>query len=296
MLSTIKFVVAAAACSLLCACAAPPVMQESASGANAGEFGNALAQDYRALSEAERLQGDRRDAGAYALRGAAAAMGQPPPPDEVQARAFLKEAYVPELSEARQRLVTALDGTARDQAPAEAARAQASYDCWLEQAAEDLQPEHIDACKSAFLAAMDAVDAKLAATPEPEVAAAPPPPAPPPTPAAPDNYLVFFDFDKAELTADAMRILENVEAAAGGDEAAVRRILAVGHADTSGSDAYNLRLSERRAEAVRAELAARNVKAESIVTDARGEKEPLVPTGDGVREPQNRRVEITLER
>jgi outer membrane protein OmpA-like peptidoglycan-associated protein len=72
------------------------------------------------------------------------------------------------------------------------------------------------------------------------------------------------------------------------------RIEVSGHADRSGSDAYNQALSMRRAEAVAAELTRRGVPRTEMVIQAFGESRPLVPTADGVREPQNRRVEIIL--
>ena len=67
-----------------------------------------------------------------------------------------------------------------------------------------------------------------------------------------------------------------------------------GHADRSGSPAYNQRLSQRRADNVAAELVRQGVSRNEIVVSAYGETRPLVPTADGVREPQNRRVEIVL--
>ena len=67
-----------------------------------------------------------------------------------------------------------------------------------------------------------------------------------------------------------------------------------GHADRSGPVAYNQRLSERRADAVKARLIREGIPAGQIVTIGRGETQPMVPTADGVREPQNRRVEIVL--
>ena len=70
------------------------------------------------------------------------------------------------------------------------------------------------------------------------------------------------------------------------------RINLTGHADRAGSDAYNVRLSQRRAEAVKAELVRLGFNANDISVVAKGEADPLVPTADGVREPKNRRVEI----
>jgi len=139
------------------------------------------------------------------------------------------------------------------------------------------------------------------AKPEPVRAAAPAPApapvvAPAPQPAPPPvarQYLVFFDFDKADLTQQAMGILQTASTNAKGLTQV--KIRATGHADRSGSDAYNMRLSQRRADAVKAELVRLGMKPTEIAVVARGEANPLVPTADGVREPQNRRVEIVFE-
>ncbi len=122
----------------------------------------------------------------------------------------------------------------------------------------------------------------------------PAPPAPPPVaaPAPARTYLIFFDWDRADLTARAREIIG--EAAENSRRVQVTRIEVQGHADRSGSDAYNMRLSQRRANAVSAELVARGVPRGIITIQAFGESRPLVPTADGVREPQNRRVEIIL--
>lgn len=124
--------------------------------------------------------------------------------------------------------------------------------------------------------------------------------APPPPPAAPvaapppvaRTYLVFFDWDRADLTTRAREII--AEAANASRTVQTTRIEVQGHADRSGSDAYNMRLSRRRADNVAAELVRRGVNRNIITIQAFGESRPLVPTADGVREPQNRRVEIIL--
>ncbi|MBV9656216.1 MAG: OmpA family protein [Acetobacteraceae bacterium] len=122
----------------------------------------------------------------------------------------------------------------------------------------------------------------------------PPPPAPivAPAPAAARSYLVFFDWDKATLTDRARQII--AEAARNSTSVQYTRIEVNGYTDTSGSAAYNQRLSVRRAEAVAAELVRNGVPREAITTQGFGETHLLVPTGPNVREPQNRRVEIIL--
>jgi outer membrane protein OmpA-like peptidoglycan-associated protein len=106
----------------------------------------------------------------------------------------------------------------------------------------------------------------------------------------PGPFLVFFDWDKSNITAEAAAILDRAAeqyAATGQTSVAL-----AGHADKSGKDTYNVQLSQRRADAVKAYLGTKGVPAASIATEALGEARPLVDTADGVREPQNRRVEI----
>lgn len=94
------------------------------------------------------------------------------------------------------------------------------------------------------------------------------------------------------LNARARQIV--AEAAQNATHVQVTRIEVAGHTDSTGTPAYNLALSRRRAEAVAAELVNRGVARQAIAIQAFGETKPLVATADGVREPQNRRVEIVL--
>jgi outer membrane protein OmpA-like peptidoglycan-associated protein len=128
------------------------------------------------------------------------------------------------------------------------------------------------------------------------VAPPPPPPAPvvaPPAPAPTRTYLVFFDWDRADLSDRARQIIS--DAARNSTRVQYTRIEVNGYTDTSGTPQYNLRLSVRRAESVRAELIRDGVPANAIDIHGYGETHLLVPTGPGVREPQNRRVEIIIQ-
>lgn len=133
--------------------------------------------------------------------------------------------------------------------------------------------------------------------PPPKRIAAPAPPPPEPAAApAPEisrNFLVFFDLNKADLTSLAQKIIGS--AAAEAKRAGNVRLRVTGHADRSGTPQYNQRLSMRRANAVRQRLQRLGIAANDIAVIAKGESEPLVATADGVREPQNRRLEILLE-
>jgi outer membrane protein OmpA-like peptidoglycan-associated protein len=103
---------------------------------------------------------------------------------------------------------------------------------------------------------------------------------------------VFFDWDMDEITPQAAAILDN--AAAAYASTGMARVVLAGHADRSGAADYNVGLSQRRANNVATYLEGRGVPRGSISTEAFGESRPLVETADGVREPQNRRVEITM--
>jgi outer membrane protein OmpA-like peptidoglycan-associated protein len=121
-------------------------------------------------------------------------------------------------------------------------------------------------------------------------AAAPPPP--PPVIYDP-NFMVFFDWDRSTLSQQALATIS--EAANAFRAKGNARITAVGHADRSGPEDYNMALSLRRANAVKDALVRDGVPPTAIAVIGKGETQPLVPTADGVREPQNRRVEIVLQ-
>ena len=127
---------------------------------------------------------------------------------------------------------------------------------------------------------------------EPEAYVAPPPPPPMEPAAPPKEFIVFFGHNKTNLVPEALKVIR--EAAAAAKQFGSANISVVGHADRSGSTQYNNSLSLRRAGVVKGALAAEGIPSAAISVAARGESEPLVPTADGVREPQNRRVNITM--
>ncbi len=127
---------------------------------------------------------------------------------------------------------------------------------------------------------------------------APPPPPPAPVPVAAPvtapsrSYLVFFDWDRADLTARARQIV--ADAAQNSTRVQYTRIEVNGYTDLSGTAAYNQGLSVRRAQSVASELVRDGVPQAAINIQGFGETHPLVATAKGVREPQNRRVEIII--
>jgi outer membrane protein OmpA-like peptidoglycan-associated protein len=137
--------------------------------------------------------------------------------------------------------------------------------------------------------------AVAAPTPPPPAPAPAPAPAPKPVQAAPipKNFMIFFDFDKSELTPEAKSILTQAADAAKKQNSS--GIDLTGYTDTVGSAPYNQKLSERRAEAAKKFLVSIGVPANQIQTAGKGKTDLLVPTKDGVREAQNRRVQIVLQ-
>jgi hypothetical protein len=121
---------------------------------------------------------------------------------------------------------------------------------------------------------------------------APPPPPPPPPMAQAPTFMVFFDWDSSRLSPASLNVITQAVTAFRSTGSA--RVTATGHTDTSGPDSYNMALSLRRANAVKNEMVRQGVPADAIAVVGKGESQLLVPTGDNVREPQNRRVEIVV--
>jgi outer membrane protein OmpA-like peptidoglycan-associated protein len=123
--------------------------------------------------------------------------------------------------------------------------------------------------------------------PPPPVAAAEPPP-PPPS----DNFIIFFGFNKCNITAEADSVLSEAVSVAKSEGSA--SVTIVGHTDTSGSARYNQKLSECRAGATKSNMVGKGIPAGAISASGRGETELMVQTGDGVKEPQNRRATVDI--
>lgn len=267
----------------------------SASGSTA--FNDALANEYLALAafEADEMF-DHVDADHFAKKGLMAAAGDTVLPENpFDDHWDLPEGAVAEASGVRSRLIDLLDAGRRDDMPETAARAQSRFDCWIEQWEENFQDTHIATCRQDLFLALEQMEEEQVteAAPPPPPVPEPTAPAPPPPP-GPNSYLCFFDFDSAEVDLECQEVVSLVRE----DLTTYPNpsISVVGHTDTSGSNAYNLALSTRRADNVLNEMIGQGISRD-LVTEvgARGEEVLRVPTPDGTRERENRRVEITLE-
>jgi OOP family OmpA-OmpF porin len=280
-MKTLKFVAIVGALSFVAACTTDLDRSRTVEPTGGTPFTQALTKEYKDLAafEADQMY-DWTDAGFYARKALAASSGQNVGPQDPAERDLPKD-VLPEIQSTRQRLLTALDGGARESKPEIAARAQARFDCWLEQQEENFQNDDISACRDELLAALAELEAKPAAV------------APAPAPAAPQVYLVLFDFDKSNINAAGQAVINRVVADFSANKA--KSISITGYTDRAGTDAYNLKLSERRADSARSALVAAGVPADAITTAWKGEAENAVPTADGVKEQANRRDEIIVQ-
>ncbi len=112
------------------------------------------------------------------------------------------------------------------------------------------------------------------------------------TPCADTNFVVYFEWDRSHLTEQARGII--AEAVDRARACGIGNVNVVGHTDTSGAEGYNVGLSNRRSRTVVNELRSLGVPGGQIASSGRGETDPAIPTADGVREPLNRRAEVTI--
>lgn len=260
-------------------------------------FTRYLSQEYRGYAWHEHYVAyDYADGLHFARKGIAAAHGEIVMPETLNDW-DLAENHLIEMSQARALLVDVLESGGRDLAPQKSAMAQARFDCWVEQQEENWQATEVAGCKNEFFALLRELQALVQPAP-----VEPPTPAPVPqvdttpahVPLEQAMFIVFFDWDKSVLSSGANDVLDAVVAEVMSRDD-VATIVVTGHTDSSGPQKYNDKLSKKRAQAVMDGLVARGLTADNVRVTARGENDLLVQTADGVREPANRRAEITLE-
>lgn len=247
------------------------------------DFQKALARQYLAFADVEAKAYDWVDSAYFADKGLAAAYGHDVAPEEVSGWS-IPDSLRPAMEEARAALTEALNHAGEK--PEAAARAQLNFDCWLEQQEENWQDDDIAHCRDGFADAMAALsgappeaDATMTENGEALVDTV--------------SYIVFFEGGSSVMTFSGKRVVDEVVESL--ENETDYEIILNGHSDTAGSERYNLKLSERRADAVRQRLTQGGVHEDAIKIFAYGESDPPVKTADGVSEPANRRVEIFLQ-
>jgi OmpA-OmpF porin, OOP family len=254
-------------------------------------FTKVLAEEYRGYTNTLQGTSDYADAVHFARKGLAAASGVIVMPEMLDDW-DLSEPNLVEMTKARADLVDALENGGRELASDKAGVAQARFDCWCEQQEENWANDV--PCKSQFYAALKALQDVLNVKPEEFPAPVAEAPKGEPVPVQQAMFIVFFDWDKYNISAGANDVLDAVAQEIKSRQD-VRGITLIGHTDSSGTEKYNQRLSLKRANAVKEGLISRGVAADLLHVEGRGENDLLVKTADGVREPANRRTQITLE-
>ncbi|MBL6946844.1 MAG: OmpA family protein [Rhodospirillales bacterium] len=260
-------------------------------------FASALAREYKAFALFERDEmRDWPDAAHFGEKAMAAAGGDAVAPESLREWA-LPEDRLGEMTAARARLVAALANGAGEYWPETAAQAQGRFDCWVEQQEENWQTEHIARCRDGYYAAIGEIDRAFAVSQSPTDNKTIPAVAdagltPDRGIDQPKSFMVLFDFDSADIKADASEALAAIAETAKLGKTV--RIIVSGHADLAGPEPFNDRLSWRRAQAVSRALVGKGVSADHISVTAHGERRPRVTTPDGVRDARNRRVEVTV--
>ncbi len=235
-------------------------------------FNRQLYYGYIKLAEGERVEYDWADSRLFADKALAAAENQDVSPEALYDRSLPAD-NLDEFKVARSDLISLLERGARSKAPADAARAQVSFDCWIQEQEENHQPEDIAACRDGFYGAIGRV----------QIAIGP----------RRNDYVVYFSTGSAKLAEQQLKTVMDVAAVAKGGPF---KVLVSGHTDNTGLDAKNVTLSEARAEAIKKLLLSVGLKADQIEAAHYSATRPAVETGPNTPEPKNRRVEIKLVR
>lgn len=270
-----KFLKTATALSvlpLLAACASNWDVDGAKMAANDGSaFQKELQSEYARLAGMERDEGDWADARLFVGKALASTKGEIDP--QMMSERRIPEDKVAEMAAAREKLMAAYAAGGKTATPQAAARAQAGFDCWMQEQEENFQPDDIAACKKYFEAGLADMGMKK------------------PMVMAMEDIVVYFDFNSAMLNDDAKSMVVKAAMMGRGSDA----LMVEGHTDTKGNAAYNESLALKRAEAVSEFLKAHGISAGSIRVAASGEKMNAVTTGDDVEEARNRRVTIKFK-
>jgi len=265
-------------------------------GSFAAELGNAYKKF--ALAEIDQMA-DWIDGAHFGKKAQLAFADKTPKPEPVE-NWWLTKDQKQILGDARKRLILSLDRHSKQQIPRVAAQAQVNFDCWIEQQEENWQTKDIEKCRLGFYAAVERLEEVAALAGSRYMPISNQARFIPARQTLIDSrsehetrsYTLYFTLDKSELDVSGKRQIDRVVQDYRGGSPVT--ILLAGHTDRSGKQPYNLNLSRLRSEAVRRHLIERGIPVQMIEAHAFGESRPRKPTGDGKKEPLNRRVEITV--
>lgn len=270
-----SFFAAAGVALLLSACVGDSFKQASKAGPpQKNVFAAALYNGYMELAAAEKEEADFNDSEVFAARALAIAGGKDVGPEAISFRK-LPENKVMELTAARDEMLMLFEKGARLETPVAAADTQVSFDCWMQEQEENVQPRDIAECKEAFYGGIGRIKHFYASRV-----------------ITPITFTVYFDSGRSNIDDTD---LANLGLAAGMLEKYPNAKAAVsGHTDSVGNAKANLKLSQERTQNVLKTLQSLGVAAGRISAESDGEDKPAVKTADNVAEQGNRRVEVHL--
>lgn len=257
-------------------------------------FDHHLYEGYRYLWRLEDFEHDYLSAENYINRANLIKAGQLVEPEPVHFRELSPDVEK-ELTASRARLMEAFHRGAPKLFPRRSAMAQISYECWMQEAEENVQPHDVEACRSQYQELIADIEASLnvvegVVDEEQRI----------------DNqlgsgealiyngpYFVYFEFDKTILTPASKKKMEQLIKLS--KEMGPDRIILRGHADRSGSDRYNVGLSKRRVNKIATIMLQAGLPKSKFKASYFGERKPKVPTPDGQRNWANRRVSVDFQ-
>lgn len=245
----------------------------------------ALSSRYRDYAEARLAQYDWWSSKYFADKGLMVAEGFEPAPEDPNDW-NISRGERPELEKARASLIEIVNDDVKKQRPELAADAVMAYDCWVESMDDGWQNPNTERCRDTLFATLT----KLSAPAPGEEAATLDEQG---NPLISSSMVLYFPFDSSYLEGQFLAQMQSLIDSLKANPKA--QLIINGHADRAGDDNYNLTLSARRAEYVKALLVSAGLDPARIEYFAFGESDPAVETDDEVREPSNRRVEIFLE-
>jgi outer membrane protein OmpA-like peptidoglycan-associated protein len=247
-----------------------------------GAYEKGLHMGYVKLARAEHKEYDYFDAVTFEDRAVMAAKGKPTAPEMVSARSIPKK-HQKSLAQGYKRLNAALAKGGAKKAGKHAAAAQTSFECWMQEAEENLQKKHIAACRNQFYGAMALLEGAVYVSPVKVTKKKKKKARKPQT----IQYVLYFDFNSAKLNKSGMNAVEFIK----GNTKKGAKISLAAYADRAGSSEYNNILATKRAKAVYSALQKAGIK-DDIGISVFGEEKNSVKTKDGVRQKLNRRVEV----
>jgi OmpA-OmpF porin, OOP family len=242
---------------------------------NDGTFVGQLGREYYGYSSDRAAEKDWTDADLFARKSLAASKGEVVLPEDNRNWGVPEQATLgtrDEMEQQRQRLLRALDGGGRTKYPKLSAVTQARYDCWVERTEASYTQNLRGDCRRQFGSLISDLEVLLH------------PPGP---------FNAYFPYNGKALGPEAQQVVN--QAAHGIPQDGTARVKLIGWADRSGTDGYNMKLSDARAEAVRSQIVADGMAANRVDLTAKGETDLPMPTADGVREQKNRVVTVYAE-